>query len=373
MELTPYSKEGHRPLSRFHAEEMLYEFAQGTLDPVRAKAMEDYLKTDSEMQKELRQIRKGLGYLDQLSTIPVASENLSQVRETTHWTDQVSGFLKMDQWPAGLRLGVESLAVVSAIFVIAVAIPWNSLFEVIQDESGTVTLAEVHKDGTPNVPMDDSKDGVMDAVKGIVFEDEGVPEADKKAAAVAAAAAAKIIAAHSAAPAPSPKAAVVSPSVENPAQKRMASSVAPPVVAANTAPVPAKPTVNPETARVAAAKAVGKDSATKGTERTTASEPGATRGFLYRGTLATTNVEATTPKLVEILSQLGGRKAGQVALGWRKGQGSYFHFTIPEAKYEELEKLLREYGTLVISKEKHDRVMPEGIIRLIIEVGEKNP
>ncbi|PIS10710.1 MAG: hypothetical protein COT73_07910 [Bdellovibrio sp. CG10_big_fil_rev_8_21_14_0_10_47_8] len=95
------------------------------------------------------------------------------------------------------------------------------------------------------------------------------------------------------------------------------------------------------------------------------------QGFLYRGSIEITNVQAVTPKLVDKVSELGGRKAGNVELGWSRGSGAYFHLTIPELKYEELKAAFSQYGELKITKEKHDRVMPEGIIRIIITVEEK--
>lgn len=99
-------------------------------------------------------------------------------------------------------------------------------------------------------------------------------------------------------------------------------------------------------------------------------EPKAT-GFLYRGTIRMTNPKVVAAKIVEKISALGARKAGNVELGWSKGSGAYFHFTLPESKYEETLEIFKEYGELKIQKEKHERVMPDGIIRLIIDAEEK--
>ncbi|MEN0058379.1 MAG: zf-HC2 domain-containing protein [Bdellovibrio sp.] len=94
-------------------------------------------------------------------------------------------------------------------------------------------------------------------------------------------------------------------------------------------------------------------------------------GFLYRGDIDVTNVAMIGPKITEKISEIGGRKAGSVELGWKKTPNSmYYHFTIPEAKYQDLVSFLGTYGKLRISKEKHPRVMPDGIIRLIITVDE---
>jgi hypothetical protein len=94
-------------------------------------------------------------------------------------------------------------------------------------------------------------------------------------------------------------------------------------------------------------------------------------GFLYRGEISVTNAEAARDKITEKISELGGRKAGAVSLGWKKTpNSSYYHFTIPTAKYDEIISFFSTYGKLKINQEKHSRVMPEGIIRLIITVDE---
>ncbi|MBX3016956.1 MAG: hypothetical protein KF767_03630 [Bdellovibrionaceae bacterium] len=383
MELTPYSKDGIRPLSRFHAEELLYEYAQGTLDDNRKLALEEYLKTDTELQRELQRIRRGLGYLDGLSSFRASNESLERVRVSTNFMDKVNEKLRVEDWPAGLKLGLESIAVVSVIFVIAIAVPWNALFEVIQDETSSVTLAEVRREQRKSAP-ETADETLMELVKDVVFDDEGVPESaftspqktvdDIAGVPQVAGPNTTLPAAANVAPAAAPAAqAPTAPGTAKPTEappKRSASSETPavpavPAVAPAPVVVPAPVVAKAPVATPTQAAAIAAATAPK------PQDPVAFRGFLYRGRLQVTNVEAVTPKLVEFVNTAGGRKAGQVDLGWQKGQGSYFHFTIPEAKYEELEAFFREYGTLVISKERHERVMPEGIIRLIVEVEEK--
>ncbi len=50
---------------------------------------------------------------------------------------------------------------------------------------------------------------------------------------------------------------------------------------------------------------------------------------------------------------------------------AYFHFTMPENNYQQMTDAFKEYGQLKIAKEKHERIMPEGIVRVIITVDEK--
>ena len=92
-------------------------------------------------------------------------------------------------------------------------------------------------------------------------------------------------------------------------------------------------------------------------------------GFIYRGNLVVSNLDMVGPKMKAHIEELGGRKAGEVELGWMKNsKTSYFHFTIPEAKYNELIQYFQMYGKPNITKQPHPRVMPDGILRLIITI-----
>jgi len=63
---------------------------------------------------------------------------------------------------------------------------------------------------------------------------------------------------------------------------------------------------------------------------------------------------------------LGGQKAGEVQIGWRKPDGSYFHFSLEEDKLEELKQFMSSYGPVRFYKDPHWRVMPQGKIRIIL-------
>jgi len=345
MELTPYSEVGMRKLSRFHAEQMLYEYACGTLDEKRKQALEEYLKTDEELTGDLEKVRKGLSYLQGLGGLTAPQTKVNEVRSTTGFVDRAVEALRIEEWHPGFRLGVEATAVVSIIFMIAIAVPWNTLFQSIQSDNTGLTLAEIRRDFHKLPDQEAERIAAIEQTsepsqshREVVFDDEGTPSS---------------VAVNIKPPVLEPAPAVTKPTIPEVVEKT-------PAVKAETLPV-AKKSIEPEPEPATA-------------KRSAASEkPAMSGGVLYRGSLRTTNVEATTPKLIEFLAQAGGRKAGQVPLGWKKDQGSYFHFTIPEAKYGELEAFFGDYGTLVITKERHERVMPEGIIRLIIDVEEKNP
>ncbi|HEY1079346.1 MAG TPA: hypothetical protein VGE46_04585, partial [Bdellovibrio sp.] len=164
-------------------------------------------------------------------------------------------------------------------------------------------------------------------------------------------------------------------------EKSAANTAAVPAPSQNSAKVAAK---TPEVAVVVGAPPKPTPAASavpaKTPEKAPVAEPAATTvaavagvggGFLYRGDIAVTNIAVIGPKITDKIAELGGRKAGSVELGWQKTPTSmYYHFTIPEAKYQDLLNFLGTYGKPKIAKEKHPRVMPDGIVRLIITLDE---
>ena len=80
------------------------------------------------------------------------------------------------------------------------------------------------------------------------------------------------------------------------------------------------------------------------------------------------DLEKLGPKITADIEQLGGEKAGEVELGWKRGTGRYYHFAIPEANQEKLLERLRAYGPVRLSKDAHPRVMPKGQVRFILWV-----
>jgi hypothetical protein len=96
------------------------------------------------------------------------------------------------------------------------------------------------------------------------------------------------------------------------------------------------------------------------------------RGELYRGSIKVRDLTSVSTQLIKKIDELGGRKAGQAALGWKKNKNiAYFHFTIPTEHEGTLRHFLQENGDLQIEKEKHDRIMPEGVMRLILTLEQK--
>jgi hypothetical protein len=312
-----FSKKGERKVTSFIGQELLYDYMSGKLDKERIKAVEEYLQHNRESQNDIHKIQVGLDYTELMSQTKVSDALLQKIQIPDNYVENVVNKLKIEQWPAPVKMGVEASLIAIAITIIAVLIPWNKILES-SSQPSNVTLTEINKSPLPQQGEDAPPVAAKRQDGEVQFQDE-----------------------------------VKAP----PTTVKTVAQVAAPQ---NTPQPPA--TAKPATA-VAAVSAP--ESATENSENKKS------MGFLYRGTIKITNAKAINSKLVEGLNALGGRKAGNVELGWAKGSGFYFHFTIPESKYQDLLSIFKDYGTLHISKEKHDRVMPDGIIRLIIDVEEE--
>lgn len=90
---------------------------------------------------------------------------------------------------------------------------------------------------------------------------------------------------------------------------------------------------------------------------------------VYRGQITVTDFEQVASIIRDRIITIGGKKAGEVELGWIKNKNiSYFHFILPSEKREELVAFVQQYGNLQYKFEPHPRVLPIGQSRFIIEV-----
>lgn len=313
----------------FVGQELLYDYVRGHLDPDRVRALEKLLEENREIRGELEKIKEGLAYVSGLRETKVSQVLTESIRTPSTYLHVLLAKTRFTEWPEGVKLALEGFLIAVGALALIIVIPWGkvlSLRSVFDRES--VVLTEVTK------AKIEAQDAIgTDAKDKFIFDDEGKPAEQTKKAANA--------------PTPTP--------MVKAAQEVKATPVA--------AATPAPP---------AAAKAPREETRVESAAITEpAADSGKKQGFLYRGSIKVTNMEDVVPKLVSFIDSIGGRKAGEVDLGWKKGSGAYFHFTVPEAKYQALQTEFGEYGSLKIQKEPHPRVMPDGIIRLIITVDEK--
>ncbi|WP_413943798.1 zf-HC2 domain-containing protein [Bdellovibrio sp. HCB-162] len=314
----PLSKKGKREISPFIGHELLYDYLSGSLDKERRAAVEDHVKFSRDAQLDLTKIQNGQTYAERLADTVVSQPIIAQISAPSSYLSVLMQKSNFDKWPQGLKWGLEALVVVVAIVTLLTVTPWQKVMQLgVGTGSKEVVLAEVSKNTSSETPpvVEEKPEFIDEGVSKETPKEHGKEAAKETAVA------------KTEAPKPSPTA----------------------TTAATTASVPKKE--EKPAAETAPAAASG--------------------GFLYRGEIAVTNIDVIGPKITEKINELGGRKAGSVELGWKKTPGSmYYHFTIPEAKYQDLLTFLGTYGKPKIGKEKHPRVMPDGIVRMIITVDE---
>ncbi len=292
-----------RQLSRFMAREMLLDYAEGRLDVERQKALEEYLPRDKESQKEFEAIKGALAYTKALSQIQVATQTANEIDHTKLGFAKWTDRLAWRNWPEVARWSMEAVLVSAVVAAVVSLLPLQKLSKWLPSSTQELILSEIE-----NSPEEsEKKETIADALS--------VPAPDvseKINVAFYGPTTAELMA-----PAPIPA----------------------PVQTAANADVEVSDSPRPEKAP---------------------------KGFVYRAFMASTAIDESTEAVKTLVATLGGERAGQVALGWRKNSGTYFHFALPESNYESLLTSLRSFSPVRIYKDPHWRVMPEGQIRLIL-------
>ena len=312
------------------------------------------LKTNSTVESAqavssnlLKQIQMAEDSLHQFRAMDWNETLLEPYKTHMNFYELFLDWIHFDRWPQGVRWGLESLSIIAVVVVISVFLPWHKISGwknwissdqvVLNETNRTKTLFKEDAEGE-DVSSVNGAEGVS-----VLYPDE--PERKGVPAPVAESLPSSVAKASN--PSSSTVAGV---SGQNPQSKS----------------TPSKSPTDPPAG-------IGNRDTEAESESTATSANSASKrsGFLYRAQFKVTNLEVVTAKSIEAIGELGGRKAGQVPLGWRKGSGSYFHFTIPESKISALKEFLGQFGDLQLEKEKHERAMPEGIARIIIQMEEK--
>lgn len=317
-----------RRLTPFIANEMLFDFATDQLDPQRKAALEAFLKDDIESQNLLESIRRGIAYAESLKSLELTDAVMVELEQAENIVSLSKRLARWSEWPDSLRWSIIALFVSVCTSAVVVLIPWKSipLFRSGPTfDSGTIEIARIE-----TRPNKGDSDGLVANVDNEAKDDESGPlegSGDEEFSAEA-----------SGAVPPAPP-------------------VLPPPTIVAVAP-PAPKTVAQTPAHVAGPATT--------TGATTINATKSSRSFVYRAFMTLSDLEDIAPKITQQMKELGAEKAGEVELGWRRGSGRYYHFTIPELSEQKLLESLRVYGPVRISKDPHPRVMPEGQVRFIL-------
>ncbi|MBK7845151.1 MAG: hypothetical protein IPJ71_15950 [Bdellovibrionales bacterium] len=337
-----------RKLSRFLARKMLYDFITGNLDSARMAAVEEFVLQDWETKRELEHIQEGLKYCNELSFTKISQPLIEEIRDHKDlWGRMREGRLWKD-WPDAVKWGIEAILISSIAGLVAIKIPWGRVGELLPKASDKVILVEVEKSDKDKQETTDKGNEGSDEGEGHVSASLNVTTTPVKP---------------------------LGPPADSPDKADKAPKLA-------KSPPSAKPVVSAaksdssrhedsearhlEDEEVDSSGAAEVDSEERAQSSTPSDKP--MKNFVYRAFMSLDKLEDGSSRIASEIKRLGGVKAGQVELGWKKPKGSYFHFSIPESNYEELLKMLRTFGPVRIDKEPHWRVVPQGQIRFILWV-----
>ena len=316
-----------RNLSEFMCIEMLYDYKSGKLDALRQQAVEEGLQNSPRVREELRKLSIGMTYCEKLKMTTVTEPLVDYIMTQPKPTEKAISKFKWNGLPQPVRWAFEAVVVAIAISLFVTQMPELFRGSGKKEDSGFVVKKFDLK------PMDSK----IDVAKTVAKQ----PETPKDVAPAPVAGSAPTQASTTPVPAPAPTTAPVQAPV-------------PSVVA--TAPV-----VSPIPAPTPAAVA-------KTEEKTKPAKKG--NAYLYRMVLRSDNVDQVTPSVTQLIKSLGGEKAGEVELGWRRKGGSYYHFSLPKANNQAFQDALKKFGQFSIVKSPHPRVMPEDTERFILWIEE---
>lgn len=304
-----------RNLSEFMCIEMLYDYKSGRLDPLRNQAVEEGLQSSPRVREELKKLTIGISYCEKLKNVSVSEPLVDLILNQPKQAQKIISKFRWGNFPQPVRWALEAVVVAVAIALFVTQVPNLFKGESSEPQSMLVKKFDIKPPG-PKVEA----------------------ETDITA-----------------------KAAATTPVEKPPA----------PIVATKEIPLLLRPPApEGETTTVAAAvPAVQKPVEEKPIEAKPVKKGNA---YVYRMTMYVDDVDVVTPEIVSLISGLGGEKAGEVELGWRRKGGSYFHFSIPQNNSPALQDGLKKYAHFNMIKSAHPRVMPVGIERYILWVEKKN-
>ena len=361
-EIVKNGKRYKRQLTSFLAQEMLFDYATGQLDAERKAAVDEFLEKDKDCQETLEAIRRGMEYSDKLAMTELSPEILAQLKDAESPLSISRKYSSWKEWPDSIRWSITAVVLSALMAAFVVVIPWEKMpaFRQGGANESSVEIAQIPQSNSAVDPQEPPQQDVASAANETSGDEETEIAPDSPEAIAAAKQAQKEAAEEAARQAKLAKSQEADVAVVNAAPEKPVPP-APPIV---IKPTTAAPTIVAGTGAV-----IGQAPGAEPEPPPAPTKQDAkAKGFVYRAFMNLSDLETIGPKITKDIQELGGEKAGEVELGWQRGNGRYYHFALPEAQEEKLLQRLRAYGPVRISKDPHPRVMPTGQSRFILWV-----
>jgi hypothetical protein len=303
----------NREPSKFFAKEMIFDCVRGHVSSSRASSIEKIIDQDSELKHIRNLVNIGSKYCSLLSKIEISEKLLNEINGTVNVVEKVRSTIVPRNWPIPVKWGIEAFIVSAIVAAGTLALFWTNIETLLPQKHEMVLAKEkIHNERDTNKPITDQTE-IEEAHKTLARANPVEEAADEPVSAPASAP----TPAPAPAPTPAPKAEV---------------ETKPAVAAAAPA-----PPISPKA-----------------------------KGYVYKQFMNLQNLESLAPEITAKIVELGGEKAGEVELGWKKPNGRYYHFVLPADSREILNSYLKSLGPLTEVKDPHVRVMPEGEERYIL-------
>lgn len=333
-----------RKLTKFHCREMLFDYTQNKLDDSRVKAVEEYLSENEDLQEDLHHLKSAMKYCSELGQAELDQEFIKHISESKSLLAQVKEQLAWRNLPESARWGIEAVAISISVAMFAIFVPWDRILDWIPKDRVPSVISAPHEilvagsakenlNPESNVSEKPSSDQVKTEVE-TKAEAKSEPNKETEIASIDSNELSQI------------------QKLKQEVKKREEAQTAKEEEGGEEE-IPEEKSIKKKAILVGQTKAL--------------------KGELYRAFIKLDNIDIVTQEFINKIVSLGGKKAGEVKLGWRRSDGSYFHFSLNESKLEELKKFISSYGALRLLKDPHWRVMPEGEIRMILLVEDSEP
>lgn len=316
--------------SIFQAREMLLDYFENKLDSSRHELVKKVLASDVETERALNQIKKGLDFAKGLSQVRIDKNFLTQLNQAESFSSIFIHYSSFRNWNQAFRTSAYAITSCLVIVMLVMSLPRGILLKLKHKSNQEVVLSTLPKGSDQAADSEDpeKRDAQVALAQNLptdTDEDDGAADDQGDEAS----------------------------GDEHTEPTKILPSLSSKVTALKA---------NPKTTTDDEAET---DKAQNNDEK----DARQSKGFVYRGTMKIDELEERSPLIAQQITDLGGRKAGEVELGWKKeNKGSYYHFSMPEENYDKLLEYLKGFGPVRFSKDSHPRVMPAGQIRIILWV-----
>ncbi len=146
LEVTPLKKKKSRLLSRFMAQELLYEYVVGHLDEERKQALIEFIPDCDETKSELENLERGIQICDELKNLKMDTALIDSILNMRSKGERAVQSLNPKNWPDFLRWGLEALGISILVAGIAITLPWSKFAKLIPQHPNDITLVEAKKE-----------------------------------------------------------------------------------------------------------------------------------------------------------------------------------------------------------------------------------